>query len=80
MGWARAGRFGASGDWIPKILLKLVRSVEITANFHRCKKYFDNFVTEGRYEGNRPFISEPDAARANLISREKTSDGSATNW
>jgi hypothetical protein len=35
---------GASGLpvlQIPEIPLKLVRKVEITANFHRCKKYFE---------------------------------------
>jgi hypothetical protein len=37
---ARAGRFGASGGWIPEIPLKLVRRIEITANFGGCKKYF----------------------------------------
>src|ERR1700730_8538529 len=31
---------------IPEIPLKLVRSVEITANFHRCKKNFVKFCTE----------------------------------
>ena len=47
---------GASGPpvlQIPEIPLKLVRSVEITANFLRCKKFFlKNFVKEGRYGGN----------------------------
>src|SRR5712692_5887751 len=52
---ARAGRFGLPVDKIPEIPLELVRSVEITENFHRCKKNLVNFcrvrkasTTEGR--------------------------------
>src|SRR5713101_9159964 len=44
---ARAGRFGLPVDKIPEIPLELVRSVEITENFHRCKKNFVNFCKEG---------------------------------
>src|SRR5260370_26250646 len=45
---------GASGllvVQIPEFPLKLVRSVEITANFHRCKKYFEKFCGAGAFEG-----------------------------
>jgi hypothetical protein len=43
---------GASGPPvlpIPEIPLKLVRRIEITANFHRCKEYFVKFCGRGRF-------------------------------
>ncbi|PYX06264.1 MAG: hypothetical protein DMG88_18820 [Acidobacteria bacterium] len=66
---ARAGRFGPSGDWIPEIPLKLVRSDEITGNSPGCKKNFEKFCKaeectdamhfsmEARASSPVPFIS-----------------------
>ena len=39
--------------WIPGIGLKLVRTLEITRNFHRCKKFFEKFCKRaGWYRSN----------------------------
>jgi hypothetical protein len=37
---------------IPEFPLKLVRNVEITANFCGCKEYFEKFCEGRRIEGN----------------------------
>src|ERR1700680_2550525 len=37
---------------IPEAALKLVRSVEITANFQRCNKFLNKILQPSRYGGN----------------------------
>ena len=48
-------RGSQGGKRFPGISAKLVRSCEITANLHRCKKFLEkieNFCQEGKYGGN----------------------------
>ena len=48
---ARTGRLGLPVLPIPEFPLKLVRSVEITGNFRRCKKNFVKFCAAGAFQG-----------------------------
>src|SRR5437667_12366688 len=48
--WRGLGASGLPVHQIPEFLLKLVRSVEITANLRRCKKYFEKFCEGGQGE------------------------------
>ena len=48
MGGRGLGASGLPVHQIPEIPLKLVRSVEITANFSRCKQYFEKFCEEAQ--------------------------------